>query len=125
MSGGVRGIGTDLVDISRVAAAVGRHGHRFAARILSADELLTIDSSDAAALAKAFAGKEAVAKALGTGFQRGVSWQDIHIARDDLGAPTVALSGGAAARAAALGAQQVLLSLADERTHVLAFAILV
>ena len=120
----VIGIGTDLVEIERVAAAIGRHGARFAERIMTASELARCDVTDPRAVAKSFAAKEAVAKALGTGFRRGVSWQDIEITRDSLGAPVVSLQGAAAARMSELGGSRLLLSLSDERTHVLAFAVM-
>src|SRR5210317_1185491 len=75
-------------------------------------------------LAKRFAAKEAVAKALGTGIGRGVSWQDIEIGHDGSGAPRVVLSGGALRVATERGGQRVELSLADEVVYVVAFAVL-
>jgi holo-[acyl-carrier protein] synthase len=75
-------------------------------------------------LAKRFAAKEAIAKALGTGIGRGVSWQDITIGHDDSGAPQVHLSGGALNVAKQRGGKRVELSLADEAEYVVAFAIL-
>ena len=75
-------------------------------------------------LAKRFAAKEAIAKALGTGIGRGVSWQDMLIVHDDNGAPRVVLSGGALEVAGARGGNRVELSLADELEYVVAFAIL-
>ena len=75
-------------------------------------------------MAKRFAAKEAVAKALGTGIGRGVSWQDIQIEHDANGAPQVRLSGGAAEAAAARGGSRIELSLADEIEYVGAFAVL-
>ena len=75
-------------------------------------------------LAKRFAAKEAVAKCLGTGIGRGVSWQDILIHHDNNGAPLVTLSGGAREVAQRLGSETVLLSLSDEDAYVIAFAAL-
>lgn len=120
----VKGIGTDLVEIERVAAVIERHGVRFANRIMTPAEMARCDVADSRALAKAFAAKEAVAKALGTGFQQGVGWQDIEVSRDELGAPVVTLSGAAAARMIDLGGSRMLLSLSDERSQVLAFAVM-
>ncbi|MEE4204441.1 MAG: holo-ACP synthase [Halieaceae bacterium] len=120
----VKGIGTDLVEITRIAAAIDKHGERFARRILTEPESARIGCSDPRALAKAFAAKEAVAKALGTGFQQGIGWQDIEVSRNALGAPVVTLSGAAAARMLELGGRDVLLSLSDEHTHALAFAVM-
>lgn len=120
----VLGIGTDIVEISRIGSVLDRQGGRFARRILADAEYTRCDIADPRAMAKAFAAKEAVAKALGTGFREGVGWQDIVVARDTLGAPTVSLHGGAASRVAALGGHQVWLTLSDEREYVVAFAIL-
>ena len=75
-------------------------------------------------LAKRFAAKEAVAKALGTGIGRGVSWQDIRVAHDDAGAPLVVMSGGALDTARRLGGERMALSIADEVEYVVAFAVL-
>ncbi len=128
MTATIVGVGTDLVRIDRIAGVLERQGSRFVERILSAQEreqsgLLGVPA-DARSLAKYFAAKEAVAKALGTGFRLGVSWKDIVVSRTELGAPTVSLSGAAQARSTALGGRQVLLSLSDETDHVLAFAVL-
>ena len=75
-------------------------------------------------LAKRFAAKEAVAKALGTGIGRGVSWQDIRIGHDEHGAPQVFLSGGAEQVARDKGGGRVAVSIADELDYVVAFAVL-
>ena len=91
-------------------------------RILTTNELARIDPLDKRALAKAFAAKEAVAKALGTGFRGGVSWRDIELNRDHWGRPVVSLTGAAARRLKFMGGAEVLLSLSDERHTVLAFA---
>ena len=121
------GIGTDILELGRIAAVVERQGERFMERILT-----PIERSEYAAstqpvrlLAKRFAAKEAVVKAIGTGIGNGVSWQDISVQHDALGAPQVVLTGGAQARAAELGGSKVLLSLADEKDYVVAFAVLV
>jgi holo-[acyl-carrier protein] synthase len=71
-----------------------------------------------------FAAKEAVAKALGTGFAEGVGWADIEVLRGGSGAPTVALHGGAARVAAQAGVTRVLLSLTHTRTTAGASALL-
>ena len=75
-------------------------------------------------LAKRFAAKEAVAKALGTGIGRGVSWQDIRVDHDENGAPLVELSGGALEVASRRGGDTVALSISDEAEYVVAFAVL-
>lgn len=119
-------IGTDILRIARVEAVLERLGDRFVRRILSPQEQAEYRASAMPhrLLAKRFAAKEAIAKSLGTGIGRGVSWQDITIAHDDNGAPQVVLSGGALAVAIQRGGNRVELSLADEAEYVVAFAIL-
>ena len=121
------GIGTDILVLTRIEEAVARQGERFVNRILTAPEQAEYAASAQRnrLLAKRFAAKEAVVKALGTGIGNGVSWQDICVKHDELGAPLVELSGGAEARAAHLGGSRILLSLADEQDYVVAFAVLV
>ena len=120
-------LGTDILEIARIEAVLERQGERFVQRILTAEEQLEyeVHAQGKRLLAKRFAAKEAVAKALGTGIGRGVSWQDICIEHDDKGAPLVELSGGAAEVARRLGGSRVLLSLADEKDYVVAFAALI
>ncbi|MAC98694.1 holo-ACP synthase [Pseudomonas abyssi] len=121
----IRGIGTDLVLVSRIEAVLTRQGERFARRILTADEfeLFAAHGQPARYLAKRFAAKEAILKALGTGLAGGLSWQHMQIDRDELGAPQVVLSGVAADKLAAGGGGRMLLSLSDEREQALAFAV--
>lgn len=120
-------IGTDIVEIARIAEAVSRQGSRFVQRVLTDSELNAYQArgETAAFLAKRFAGKEAIAKALGTGIGRGVSFQDIVINNSAQGAPEVDLSGGAADVLAARGGTQILLSLSDERDYALAYAVMI
>jgi holo-[acyl-carrier protein] synthase len=119
-------VGTDILKLDRVDDVMGRVGERFMKRILTEREQLEFHASAQPnrLLGKRFAAKEAVAKALGTGIGRGVSWQDIQIEHDANGAPLVCLSGGAAEVAAARGGTRVALSLADETDYVVAFAVL-
>lgn len=115
------GIGTDIIAIDRIEAVYSRQGQRFIARILAPQERTSVMTGRQ--LAKAFCAKEAVVKALGTGFRGGIGWHDIVISRNRLGAPTVVLQGAAATRLNALGGQQVLLSIADEKAYAVAYAV--
>lgn len=119
-------IGTDIVEIKRIADVVERQGDKFVQRILCEPEQQEYQrlNHDVPYLAKRFAAKEAVAKALGTGIGRGVSFHDILIVKNALGAPVVELSGGALQAMKALKGQQMLLSLSDERQYALAYAML-
>ena len=119
-------VGTDILRVERIEEVVERLGERFVSRILCPQELEEYAASKypIKLLAKRFAAKEAVAKALGTGIARGVSWQDIRITHDGNGAPLVELSGGALEVARNRGGSRVALSLADEVDCVVAFAAL-
>lgn len=119
-------IGTDIVEIERIAAMLERQGDKFIRRILCEPEQQEYHrrKQNTAFAAKRFAAKEAVAKALGTGIGRGVSFQDILIVNNDAGAPGVELSGGALQVMQSLGGSRILLSLADEQQYALAYAVL-
>jgi len=120
-------VGTDIVEVARMTDVVERQGDTFAKRILTDDEFqrYQVSQNKAAYLAKRFAAKEAIAKALGTGIGHGVSFQDMNITNNAKGAPEVTLTDGAARVMAEQGAHKVLLSLADERHYAIAYAILV
>ena len=118
-------IGTDIVEIARIADVLERQGERFIDRILTVSEKTLYNQSKSVSfVAKRFAAKEAVAKALGTGIGRGVSFQDIVISNNAKGAPLVELSNGAADVMRELGGARMLLSLSDERHYALAYAVL-
>jgi holo-[acyl-carrier protein] synthase len=119
-------IGTDIVEVSRIAQVLERQGQRFVERILSPNEIVQYQekSHNVAFFAKRFAAKEAIAKALGTGIGHGVSFQDMVISNDDKGAPYADLFGGAAEVMKSRGGNRVLISLADEREYAMAYAVL-
>ncbi len=119
-------VGTDILQVSRINQVVDRQGDKFVHRILTPEEVSEYEASQIGLrlLAKRFAAKEAVAKALGTGIGRGVSWQDIRIDHDDNGAPLVVLTGGALDVAIRRGGDSVALSISDEAEYVVAFAVL-
>ncbi len=96
------GIGSDLIDIRRIEKSLERHGQRFIQRIYTEVEQARSDGRGgrAASYAKRFAAKEACAKALGTGLAQGVFWRDMGVVNLPSGKPTMALTGGAAARLA-------------------------
>ena len=121
----IRGIGTDLVLLSRIEAVLGRQGERFAQRILTPEEFQRFVShrQPARFLAKRFAAKEAILKALGTGLANGLSWQHMQIDNDPAGAPLVRLTAVAAQRLEQGGGGRMLLSLSDEKEQALAFAV--
>jgi holo-[acyl-carrier protein] synthase len=118
------GIGTDLCDIRRIEATLARYGDRFLARIFTAEERARAErramapGQRAATFARRFAAKEAAAKALGTGFRRGVYWRDLGVVNMPGGRPGMAMTGGAALRLATLipagSRAEVWLTLTDD-----------
>jgi holo-[acyl-carrier protein] synthase len=98
------GIGSDLIDIRRIEKTLERYGDRFIERVFTPIEVRKSERrrQRAASYAKRFAAKEACAKALGTGLNAGVFWRDMGVVNLPSGKPTMALTGGAARRLAAL-----------------------
>ncbi|MGZ8372429.1 MAG: holo-ACP synthase, partial [Rhodoplanes sp.] len=96
------GIGTDIVDIRRIERTIARFGERFLDRIFTAKERARAErrANRVPTYAKRFAAKEACAKALGTGFRKGVFFRDIGVVNLASGQPTLSLTGGASARLA-------------------------
>ena len=93
------GLGSDLVDIRRIAETLERFSDRFTHRLFTPGERQRCDARAARAegYARRFAAKEACAKALGTGFRSGVFWRDLEVVNLPSGQPTMRLSGAAAA----------------------------
>jgi holo-[acyl-carrier protein] synthase len=96
----ILGIGSDLCDIRRIEKVIARHGDRFIDRVFTTAERARAErrATRIETYAKRFAAKEACAKALGTGFRRGVFFRDMSVVNLPSGRPTLALTGGAAAR---------------------------
>ncbi len=101
----VLGLGSDLCNIERIQSSIDRFGDRFIRRIFTDTEIAKADRRQltrTATFAKRFAAKEACAKALGTGFRRGVFFKDLGVVNLPSGQPTLKLTGGAAERLAAI-----------------------
>lgn len=99
----VVGLGSDLCNIERIQSSLDRFGERFIQRLFTDIEIARSERrvlTRAASYAKRFAAKEACAKALGTGFRRGVFFRDMGVVNLKTGQPTLALTGGAALRLA-------------------------
>ncbi len=120
------GIGTDIVGVARIEAAIERHGAAFAERILSAQELpeYTAHAYPARFLSKRFAAKEALAKATGQGLCHPVSLQRISVIHDELGKPAFHFDDLLSAHLQQLGVTNHHLSISDEREMVVAFVVL-
>ncbi len=122
----IYGIGTDIVNIARIANVIGRHGPRFAERILAESERRAFAETARPEhfLAKRFAAKEAAAKAFGTGFSDGLCMSDIAVMHDERGRPLLHFSGRAESLCHELGIGEHFLSISDEKEHAIAYVIL-
>jgi holo-[acyl-carrier protein] synthase len=117
----VLGLGSDLIDIRRIEKTIARFGDRFLLRIFTETERRRCDRRPlfrAASYARRYAAKEATAKALGTGFRRGVFWRDLGVVNLPGGQPSMQLTGGALKRLQALTppgmAARLNLTITDE-----------
>jgi len=125
----VIGIGTDIIDIRRISKMAEQAREKLAQRILTGSELAEyrgyLQVANAIAfLAKRWAGKEAVAKALGTGIGSGISFQHMQIEHLPSGQPVLVLTDLALVKATSLGATQWHISLSDEQHYATSFVVL-
>jgi holo-[acyl-carrier protein] synthase len=120
------GIGTDLAEVARIREAIERHGRRFIERIFTPAEIAYAERKANAfeRYAARFAAKEAGMKAIGTGWKRGVRWQDFEVINLPSGKPTLALHGVASAVAEQLAVRNVALSLTHTAEQAMAIVIL-
>ena len=107
------GIGVDLAEVPRIRAAIERHGRRFIDRIYTPGEIAYVESkaNRFERYAARFAAKEAGMKAIGTGWRRGVRWQDFEVANLPSGKPTLLLHGVAEQVASRLSVSNIALSI--------------
>lgn len=122
----IYGIGTDIIAVGRIEAALSRFGDRFAERILAPAEMEDFKASvnRARFLAKRFAAKEAFAKALGTGMRHPVTWRNISVVHDELGRPGFGLEPELTRSLAQRNIRGQHLSISDEAEMVVAFSVL-
>ncbi|MEE9510816.1 MAG: holo-ACP synthase [Gammaproteobacteria bacterium] len=120
------GIGTDVLELRRVEAIYQRFGSRFAQRVLMPDELrlFSMTKRPVRFLAMRFAAKEAIVKALGTGFANGVWVRDTGMIADSLGKPEIIFSDRGKVVCQRLGVGKGYLSLSDEAGLIVAIAVL-
>ena len=121
----ILGIGTDIVECLRIAQMIERHGELFINRVYTDHEIEYCRARKAATqhYAGRWAAKEAVLKALGTGWRRGISWRDIEIRNEPGGRPVVSLRAGARDRQEELGIRNILVSISHCRSHAMAYAL--
>lgn len=125
----VHGIGTDICDIRRIAAALARHGDRFAERVLGPDELRVfharrarVQARGVSYLATRFSAKEAFSKAIGLGLRAPMRWRDCETLNLPSGQPIIRLHGDLAAWFAARGLVAHV-SVTDESDYATSFVV--
>jgi len=120
------GIGVDIVSIERMRHALERHGERFVKRIFTTaeQEYCRTHRDPAPYFAVRFAAKEALFKALGTGWAQGITWVDAEVRRNEQGVPSLVLSGKAEEISGNLGARAIHVSLSHSEENAIAFVIL-
>jgi holo-[acyl-carrier protein] synthase len=126
------GLGSDICDIRRIERSIERFGERFLVRVFTPVEIAKAERRSgkmrAGTYAKRFAAKEAMSKALGTGFRQGVFMSDLEVVNQPSGKPTMRLSGAAAKRLAALTPAgmraQIDITLTDEYPYAYAQVII-
>jgi holo-[acyl-carrier protein] synthase len=122
----ILGTGIDLAEVPRIRAAVERYGRRFIERVFTAKEIAYVErkANKYERYAARFAAKEAGMKAIGTGWRRGVRWQDFEVTNLASGRPTLAFHGVAGKFAQRMGVEKVHLSLTHTEQYGQAFVIL-
>jgi len=120
------GTGVDIAEVPRIAASIRRFGDRFLRRIFTEGEIRYCESkaNRVERYAARFAAKEAAMKAIGTGWNHGVTWRDCEVCRAPGGRPTITFHGKAAEFAAKLGAVHIALSLSHTEQFAIAQVIL-
>ncbi len=119
------GIGTDISETQRIARMIERHGDVFLNRVYTAREIAYCQQRKASTehYTGRWCAKEAVLKALGTGWSRGIRWRDLEIHNDLTGKPRIRMEGVAAEIAHQLGIDEILISISHCRTHATAYAL--
>ena len=119
------GIGTDITECLRIARMIERYGEVFVNRVYTSEEIRYCQSRAQATqhFTGRWAAKEAVLKALGTGWRGGIAWRDVEVRNEPGGQPVVAVQGGVKEVVEQLGITKLLVSISHCRTHATAYAI--
>jgi holo-[acyl-carrier protein] synthase len=122
----ILGIGTDLAEVVRIRSSIAKFGDRFLNRVYTAGEraYAAAKANSPERFAARFAAKEAGMKAIGTGWSRGVRWQDFEVVNERSGRPVLRLSGVALNVANAMGVKRVSISLTHTPEIAMAVVIL-
>ena len=120
------GLGVDVVDIDRLRKSLQQQGERFIQRVYTPaeQEFCEARQDPGPHYAARFAAKEALFKAIGTGWDKGVSWQDVEVHRQDRDPPILIVTGEAKKRSEALGTKHIFLSLSHTDSSAVAVVIL-
>ena len=119
------GLGTDITECLRIARMIERHGELFINRVYTPEEIKYCQSRKQATqhFTGRWAAKEAILKALGTGWRRGISWRDIEVRNEPGGKPMVAVRGGAKDVVEQLEISEIQVSISHCRSHAIACAV--
>ena len=119
------GIGTDIIECLRIGQMIERHGELFITRVYTEHEIQYCQSRKQAIqhFAGRWAAKEAILKALGTGWRKGISWRDVEVRNEPGGRPVACLRGGARDVVEHLGITDMLISISHCRSHATAYAL--
>lgn len=119
------GLGTDIVEVERIAKMIERHAASFVNRIFTPNEIAYCQQRKFSAepFAGRWAAKEAVMKALGTGFIQGTHFQEIEVVTEESGRPRIVLHGSTAELAKQLGIGEILVTMSHCREYATATAI--
>ena len=122
----IKGIGTDIVKVSRIGDMMARHSTRFLGRVFTPQEILQASNCKPEKLyfAARWAAKEAFSKALGTGIGEKCAWLDINVVSDPNGRPSLEISGTALETARKKGVENIQVSISHEDNYAIAFVVL-
>ena len=121
----ILGIGTDIVECPRIGKMIEQHGELFLRRVYCEREIRYCQARKHAIehFAGRWAAKEAILKAIGTGWSRGISWTDMEVRNEPGGQPRVLICGGAKEEAVQRGIGDILISISHCRTYATAYAL--
>jgi len=122
----IKGVGIDTIELERIARVYGEFGDRFLEKICAQSEIDYFGRlrDPVPAIAGRFAAKEACMKALGTGWNRGVRWRDVEVARLEIGKPEIVLHGKAEEIRRELGGPAIHCTITHSKAHATALVIL-
>lgn len=121
----ILGIGTDIIEVPRIGKMIEQHGELFLRRVYTEREIHYCQGRKHAFehFAGRWAAKEAILKAIGTGWSRGICWTDLEVRHDPSGCPRVLVRGGARDAALDRGISEIRVSISHCRTYATAFSI--